>query len=222
MKTNDLITSLSRDLKPTTSLHGLAGFLLRWVGSAVLVVFAFGLLLPMSADLDGAKAEMFLSRSFQLEEFLWLALTVLSATIVYRSRIPSLKTDAQIGAAIGVAALLVTTVILRSTDQWASWNSFFSEARQEMSLYRGRCGFVIAMIGFAWSAILGYFNSNGAPTQPGKMGLWVAVSSGSIVSFAMPVVCAHENSLHILLWHCLPVALLAGLGFLAGRKLLAW
>jgi len=48
-----------------------------------------------------------------------------------------------------------------------------------------------------------------APTRLAAEGFWIAFGSGALISFVMQFVCPMENIAHIVLWHSVPVALLA-------------
>jgi hypothetical protein len=138
--------------------------------------------------------------------------------LVYRSSIPSRlkRGDQSLGlfALAGVAALLAIR-LLRT-------GRIGGEFPGEMDLHRGQCGPIILTRGIIAGAGFFAWARRAAPTRQGLTGLWIAVSAGCLGSFAMQLVCAHDNALHVWIWHVTPVVLLAGAGTVLGGKLLRW
>ncbi len=213
MKTNEMISKLSGDLKPVESADSSGRFFVKWALASLLIVTAWLTLLPARPELTRHFSQF----SYVLESALWLALSAISAFIVYRGRIPSLTAHKEIRWAQLAIAVLGISLIARE----ASWN-LGTQMIAEMDWYRGRCGSLIMVMALTWSGFLFTWARKGAPTRPMATGGWVAFSAGCLASFAMQVVCTHENPLHEVVWHVVPVALLAVLGMSLGRRYLRW
>jgi hypothetical protein len=213
MKTNEMIAKLSGDLKPVEGADSSGRFFFKWAIASLLIVTAWLSILPARPELTRHFSQF----SYVLESALWLALSANSAFIVYRGRIPSLTAQREIRWAQLAIAVLGVSLIARETN----WN-LGTQIVGEMDWFRGRCGILIPIMALTWSVFLFTWARKGAPTRPMATGGWIAFSAGCLASFAMQVVCTHENPLHEVIWHVIPVALLAVLGLMAGRRFLRW
>lgn len=212
MKTDELIASLSTGLAP-------AGRVQRWAlsvwiaGTGAVAILAFWIL-PFRADLN----TRFFSPSFAAETLLSFLAFGLSTAVAYRSVLPgSLSRREVLGAWVPPLVLLALALVRLSPAAAAA------EWAGEMSLYRGRCGFVIFTIGALESGLLLFLARRGAPTRLALTSAWIAIAAGSLGLFVTQFfVCAYENALHLLLWHFVPVFLLMAVVLPAGRRGLRW
>jgi hypothetical protein len=63
----------------------------------------------------------------------------------------------------------------------------------------------------------------GAPLAAGWVGTLAAVSALAPGAFAIQFICRHDDPLHILIWHYIPVAIAASVGAVLGRRrLTSW
>jgi hypothetical protein len=120
---------------------------------------------------------------------------------------------------LGMILFVVLAVMLLSK---LSFSTLATEFPGEMDFYRGRCGPIMLILGALDTGLLMALARRGAPTKPRLTGLWIALSAGVMGLFVMQFICAHENFLHVLIWHLVPVGLLAAGGYSLGRRLLRW
>jgi hypothetical protein len=211
--TEELIRALSSRIESRGRVLSFGRFMSRFLAGCVAFFLPGLILAPTRADIY----ERVRAPDFWIETGLWVMTAVVSAALVYRSAIPGLmKKGEQKWAALPLALVCALWgARLEATG-------FTYELASEMDLWRGRCGFVILAVGIAAGALLMAWARRAAPTHPRFTGVWAAVCAGSLGSFAMQIVCAHDNALHLLVWHVVPVALLAGAGAWAGTRWLRW
>ena len=61
-----------------------------------------------------------------------------------------------------------------------------------------------------------------APLRPGWTGLLATLTAASVGALGTHLVCPNGDAAHLLVWHFVPVALLAAAGIQLGRRLLHW
>jgi hypothetical protein len=61
-----------------------------------------------------------------------------------------------------------------------------------------------------------------APTEPGKTGRLLGLAMAAAGAAALAFCCRDGRAMHVLLWHGLPLVLVAVLGWAAGRRILRW
>jgi hypothetical protein len=211
--TEDLIQRLSGELSPTKPMESAPVFLLKWIAAAATLTALFVWLMPTRADLTLQLARF----TFFAESLTWFALALASAYVVYRNRIPGLSSEAlnKTVSIVAVAAIVVLAYNLPTQVSQESWH-------EEMSFYRGRCGFLITALALVWGVGLFFWAKRGAVTSLASTGAWIGFSSGCLGSFAMQIVCAHTGSLHAIIWHVVPVTIISGLAAAIGKRLLRW
>jgi hypothetical protein len=211
-KIKELAATLER---PTVSMETLPQFLLKFfllsVGISVLVY----LVLPVRENI-GDKTETFF---YLLENLLWLSLCGISAIALYFRSFPETN-DSFLPGMVGV--LLLTLVILAVTQHTFVVSDLPHAFSEEMSLWKGRCGIIIVTITSLQSLFLFRWAKKGASSAPALSGILASTSSAGLGCFLMQFVCAHDQSLHLLLWHFLPVFAVAYAGQKIGQKVLRW
>ena len=216
MKTEDLITSLSGDLAaPSTSRNWFSQFWFSWISCFCL----FSILTYLAAAFLPEEIHLPMdlkNPSFWLRNAFWFAFSVLSALIAYQSSIPGkLKpVVTKLGIAAGVAAL---GILFTESAPWQ-----FLDELQALNIKQGPCGLFILLTSLSASMWIFYILRRAAPTQLGFTGAWTAASIGSLSSFFMNLVCTHESSQHVFVWHLLPVFLLIAMGMQLGKSFLRW
>lgn len=120
-----------------------------------------------------------------------------------------------------VASVILTVAACCVVWKWSSL-SMSEEALMEMDVLRGRCGIFIAGSSAVASACMFFVVRGAAPTRLSWAGLWSAASMSCVGAFFMHLVCPHDNPLHLLVWHFLPIAVLMAVGAVLGSKVLRW
>lgn len=213
MRTNDLIQKLSDQHEAFSQPDRDSTYLLKWSAAAVGAMAVWLTILPARQDL----VEQLSSPRFLLESTTWLALAITCGLVAARSRLPGAGTKAYERIALAVGALLMLEILTQSNA-----STLHEELIGEMSWWRGRCGPLILAMALSWSGGLFYWMRQGAVLNPSKSGTWAAISAGALSAFAMQLICAHENTIHLLIWHVFPTALLGVAGYAIGRRVLRW
>lgn len=211
MKTNELIDTLSADLKPNKGADSLSLFLAKCLLFCVGLLSVTFYLLPIRNDLSHKLDE---SR-YYVESFLWFSCALWSGIIAYHHSIPGLSV--KVPSALG----RLTFGILLAVILTAGVNlSLISDLTRELDLNRSWCGPIIIVLGSIASFGLFAWVKNLAPTSYKSTGFWMATAGACIGSLAMQFVCAHDSAVHLYLWHVLPTLLLGITGaWIAGKKL---
>lgn len=214
--TRDLIDRLSADLSSPGEAHGLKRRLaLGWAGFAL----GFGVLMAVLAVTWPEHALLLQnvgSQDFVGRAALWLALFLLAAKLAYRSVVP--LTSARrlhVAFAVVAAALFVATWAMRVEGP------IWTELARELDPERGPCGLFIGLTGA--TAGFGIFTilRAGLAGRPAVTGIWSGLAAGALGSFFMNLLCRHETTAHVMLWHFLPIALVAvAIGILARNLVL--
>ena len=188
-------------------------FLAKWsVFSAVLLGLAWRAL-PIRADLN----TQFSDHHFWIETLLWLATAISAAIAVYRNAMPGRPEGVAGGLAAGLSILVTGSLLLRG-----NYAGFSQEFQSELAFDRGICGPLIVAFAALEALALYVWIRKAAPTRLSATGAWIALSSASLGAFALQFICAHDSMPHLLIWHLLPVTVLALIGFSFGRRLLRW
>lgn len=214
-KTEDMIEHLVGDLARPTEARGwrarLAGLWLIAVASVGGLTLWAKLSFPdrirLPDDLSGAQ---FVARG--------LLLLTLFAVCAHASYLASLPAPNLRRVRVWAAALIgaLGLVLALATEPFA----FINHVMIELDGSQGPCGVFIALTGaLAGGLILKSFR-RAFPGEAGAAGFWTLAAAGVLSSFFMQLVCRHETSAHVLIWHALPVVLIAYLGrHLAARYL---
>lgn len=213
MKTTELIEQLSTSAEPVSSADRVSIYFLKWVAAAVGASTLWLIILPFRDDLSLQLATL----RFFLESMTWLALAGAAGLVAYRTRLPGLDTRLAERIAGFIGFVLLIEIFAQSSGA-----SIREELQGEMSWYRGRCGPLIILMALSWSGGLFYWMKQGASVTPAKSGAWAAISAAALSAFVMQLICAHENTVHLLIWHVIPTALLGFAGFSVGRRMLRW
>ncbi len=217
MKTSELIQTLSQDAKknPLEPSDGLRVPLLFWIAGSFLIVLLSLWLLPVRPDLN----ERFADPDFSFLTLSWFGLTVLTARLALLSAYP----EERISNRWEYRLILATIGLLLAwvAFQFPTQNLGF-EWYRERNYLNGGCGMVIVVSGLIhFGVVLGYLRKI-ASTRPGETGWMLALSTGAFSTSIVQFACANENSLHVLLWHAVPLSILSLIGYGLAKKFLRW
>ena len=203
---NHLLKELASDLKPFTSIEPVTSFLIKWGIVTAGITFFSLLILPIRTRMSDHLVEV----------FWWTTLSLSSALALYYQSFP--QRTVQLPKLIAGISLFAICILILKDGSGIQDQSIL----REMSLWRGRCGFIILALALIHTPFLFKWARNGASQSPALSGLWASLSSSALGCLLMQFVCLHENSLHLVLWHFFPLTIFCFLGQLAGRKLLRW
>jgi hypothetical protein len=213
MKNQEFIKNLSTELKPFGFADSLSTFLIKWSGYTVLVAILAYMFLPARADVMVKMSSM----SFHLENILWFVASISSGVAFYFSSFPQ-----KLKRAFWIPVIFSLSILLLLILSHFNSDNFAHELHNEMSLWRGRCGLIILTISMIHATFLGRWAKKAAPRDVGMTGLWAALSASSMGCLFMQIVCTHQNSLHLLIWHFLPLAAICFAGQKLGQRYLHW
>jgi hypothetical protein len=211
--TEQLIDSLVGDLgNASESINFRRTYWLSWGGAVIWCALLTAFLCwqwPLLARLPTGVW----SFRFDSLSILWFAAFIALARITFLSSIPlanSRNAKIVFFSLFGALAFLVLS--------HESLSSLVSEIPGELDLGRGPCGFLILLTGVFTGGFLLSSLRRGVAAEPSHSGAWALATAGCLSSFFMQLICRHENPAHVLLWHVLPIFILA----FAGSKLATW
>jgi len=214
MKTEDLIESLVHDARPVRRLPSPLMLAAGLVLAALLISMAGAWAMGVRPDL----AVTMLSRRFIMINSMLLITLGGVAFALGSLSIPSRKRRFKMQVILGLAmiAVLVGMFLMRWPwfygVGWGTWGM--------MGLY---CTARTLVLG-GLPAVAGiWMHRHGAPMNPGLSGGLIGGAAGSQGANAMGWSCDIDEPMHVLVWHFLiPTAVLAAVGFWAGRRWLRW
>lgn len=212
MNNQMLIKNLANDLAPWKPIDSLPKFFMKWLVLSALFFGINALWMPFRLDFH----DIVYDSHFIAENFLWVMLLITSAFGLYESSFPQNDTK----PFKYVSGIILAFLIGLSFKNHQV--SFAEQLLPEMSLWRGRCGFIITFFAILETPFLVMWAKKGAPKSAGMTGAYAALSSASLGCLLMQVICDHHNSLHLILWHFLPLTLMCFGGFLVAKKVLRW
>lgn len=212
METEKLIKTLSEKYEPTAPFAPRA--LAFWALMSGFFLALYLGLLPARADL-GARLT---SALYQAETTLFGALFLTISYVAYRSLIPGMLR----GRDLWPAWIMLGLGVLLAFAHPGPWRGFAADLDREMDFYRGRCGPLLLLIG-GLETVAGFWVARrAAPTRPLLTGALIGLCAGALGLFATQFICAHENFLHLVVWHFVPVVSLVGAAGLWGQRTLRW
>jgi hypothetical protein len=202
---DDLIRQLVLDLQPVKRLTSPA----RRAAQFALPIAA---LTVASTGLAGVRAELLL----KLREPAYLAETAIVSTLftlatvaAFSSGVPGVR----LRSALWLLGLVASTWLIFVATRYFAVPAPFS-------LPSGiACVLRTLLLGVSPASALFIVLRRAAPLEGGTSGALVMISAGALAMLGTRALCGKEDGAHVLLWHVLPLGLLALLGYVLGR---AW
>lgn len=217
MKTNELIQTLSQDAKnyPLEPADGLRVPFLFWFAGSMIIVLLSVWLLPVRPDLG----ERVIQPDFTFLALSWLGLTVLTSRLAILSAYPEeqVRKRWEFRAILAILGVLIAWVIIHFPTQNLAFEWY-----RERNYMNGGCGMVIIVSGLIHFGVVLRHLRKIASTHPGDTGWMLALSTGTFSTSIVQFACANENSIHVLLWHALPLSVLSVIGYWMAKKILRW
>lgn len=209
---NDIISELSKELKPWSQFESKSSFMLKW--SALFTLFIAGNLAWMPWR-DGAVDD-FTTLLFNIENILWLGLTLTSALALYESVFPENRSKSFGKIAMSfLLTLFAVTIFGREAAPIQEWIA-------ETTILKGRCGIIISLFSIIQTPIFVTWARKAAPKDSGMTGFYASLSSASMGILLMQIVCVEDNSFHVMFWHFLPLTLTCMGAYALTKKFLHW
>lgn len=213
MKESELIKNLSAGLDPFAQTEKLSPFLVKWSAYTLFIMFLAYLFLPARSDITTEVETV----RFHIENLLWFVASLSSGIAFYFSAFPQ-----RMNSRTWVPALFSISLLFILIMTGLRPSVLNEELHQEFSLWRGRCGFIILCISVIHSIFLGNWAKKAAPRNAGVTGFWAALSASSLGCLFMQVVCTHHTTMHLMVWHFVPMALICFIGQKVGQSVLRW
>jgi hypothetical protein len=205
--TNELlIRALVADARPVRRLPPPEVRCVRWLGLALALTVTAALQFDLRADLAYLLGAHPL---FSIDVACLLLLGLLSARSAFLLSVPAPRSSSTL--ALPLAGFALWLVLLAS------------QLALPGALQPGTgwaCVLRIAGLGAPALFTCWLLLRGAAPLAPGCAGLFMALASFSFSALASRLLCARDGALHLLLWHGLPVLVLAGLTALVARRFL--
>jgi hypothetical protein len=206
MQTNDLITKLSRDVKPVKRIPSLSILFLGWLIGASLClaggICTFGY--PMDMGEYGYNSQ------FILESVLLFSTFFLASACAIAMGVPGTK---------GTEIFRRVTLIFLGS--WFLLVLFRGErliALEGMSALiqglQGYCPLDILMMGLLPAVLLLFILRKAAPLNLEWSGIMALLAVGSLAAFGVQFTCRFDSPVHIFIYHVLPVIGLGMIGYL--------
>ena len=192
MTNKSLIQDLVKDVSKTDSLN-LYKFIFPFFGFGALILVLNVVLLPTKSDLHAHA----LTTVFYVDNFLWLLLSIVSSVAAYNHIVPgtnSKKLD-------GLFSICFFGLLAYIGSRLNFSNNISSHFLQELQFYKGPCAIFITVSGALHFLLMRKIVIKGLIYSPLKFSFLFSVATGSIGALAMQLICVHESSEHILIWH---------------------
>jgi hypothetical protein len=207
LKTTDLIQKLSAS---NTSVHvvRLGGIeILKVVGVAGLCILAAVSVLGLREDFFDSLNSIF----FIFESLVLLAVGILASASALTLSIPGRESRKTF------LLPLVTLAI------WVGLTGYsFLKYGQSPLLFKFgfACLSDIVLASLPPSALLFFLIRRAAPLKRDKVGFLILLSGAAYAALGVQLTCIDDSPVHVLLWHLLPVVVVAGLGIFVGKRVL--
>lgn len=214
MKTDDLISQLSSDLKPVKPAESVFVFAIKWTVFSIVAVILVIVGLQPRFDLLQTLASF--DTWAQLLGFALLLLTSLGlagwASSPGRSGL--YKYLRAVFLVLAVLAVIQTIRLLGVSQ---------AVLAEGLSVLGSRCAIVSMIVGVLTGAFYTWKARQGATTHPLLSGLVLGLAAVGAGGVAITLHCASQNGMHIFIWHfILPLLVMTAIGSWIGQKLLRW
>lgn len=207
MKTSDLISQLTKELKPVQTVRFGLLDLLKVFGVGLFCVFSAIAALGVRLDFH----EQVISLNFVLSNLWLLLLAALSASAAFSLSIPSSQRRA-----VFVLPTITVALVLVSTAY-----SFLTYSDPLLYLGHGfSCGLKIFIISILPAGLLFYLVRRAAALRRDLVGVLILLSGASFGLLGVQLTCGESTPLHLIFWHLLPAALIAVAGIWIAKKIL--
>jgi hypothetical protein len=211
MNTDELISSLSKDLQPVKPVARAAR---RWFEFVICSVVAAGLtflLFSIRSNLSDVIGTVEFSVSTVLLVLGWLALSY----SITNSQVP-IRAETnfwRLAILLTFAVAFVLLILSLSKNQWA----------EDVVTAGYSCSLDVLFLSLLPGAIGIVLLRRGASTSPSFQGLNLGISCALLSATWLQFSCPSVVPAHLLIWHLLvPFVLLSFAGLAVGKKILSW
>src|SRR5712692_4932867 len=209
MRSEQVVRSLARNLKPVRRLYGVEWRTLLWAGFALLCVSIGTYALGPRSDLSWKIRDP----AYLCESALLVLIFVFSARIAFHLSVPGAERSA--GArTVPIAGLLAWVFLV------AAGHSPDSLAGAAVLMNGWPCVWRMTGLALAPTLAVMFMLRRAASLSPGWTGWFALLSAGSLAILGTQILCAKDDLRHLFLWHFGPVLAAALVGIHLGRWLL--
>jgi hypothetical protein len=202
MKTEILIHNLALQCRPVKTLDPPFMRFLKWVALTTLLL-AVGVVIMKPRP---GFAEDISEPAFLLPLVALLILSLVCALSAFVMTVPDERNGGYVSVSIALVVLSFASVA------FATSLSDVDSSRPGLL-----CMTKIILLSLVPAGVLFYMLSKAAPMRSGLIGLLAALSALTSAATGAQFLCHKIYWPHILVWHLLPVCILAALGFVVGR-----
>jgi hypothetical protein len=215
MKTDDLISQLTGDLKPVRVPENAFVFALKWTLVSFIMIAAVIGLLSFRGDLQAR-----LQTASTIWEILSFVALLYSALLLASwTSSPGRETN-YIYSRLLLGVLAVCTLV--------NFVGLFGLSPELINmgmdmLVGSNCTLVAMAVGILTGSMFTYKVRQGASTNPLKSGAVIGLAALGAGGVAITLHCGSANGMHILMWHFLtPFVAMVLLGMVIGKKIFRW
>lgn len=213
MSTKNLIDNLSKDL---TRVRPLPTLQRRWFNILAVSILGLGATFWLFS-IRHNLSDVIHTKQFIFGAVLLLITWVVSAFSLANLELPSSRENKCWRISLVLLTLLVVVYLM------AGVASGLDSMAGGLHFSGLPCSLDIAFLSILPGIFVFYFLRRSATTAQGLIGANLGLCCGALAAFALQFSCPKEAPTHLMLWHIvLPLLILAGLGWLIGRKFLKW
>jgi hypothetical protein len=207
MSTEELIGRLVRDTRPVKRSSRPLVLFAKWSAIGLFYLAAGVLMIGARDDL----ANVWQESEFMVHTLIVFSVTVLAATGAFKVSIP----DRQQRFLVRCSAIALTA--------WLAWIvSALVAASEPHAGYGWKCLRNIVVLAVPLGVLTYYMISRAAPLRTGTAGWLAALSAAAAADLATRFICRNDHALHALIWHFIPILVLACSGLVLGRVVFRW
>lgn len=212
MKAKELINCLAKDLKPVKVYKPLRLTIVLWLIISFIIVGISAYFLGIRDDIHSR----FNSILFLSESLLIFGLSISASYAAFKTCVPGSKCKKNYYFLIpltGWILLILFKAVTGIPDQ----------ATDALDYSRGiMCISTMAKISAIPLILMILTIVPAISIRPKFTGAMVAISCGALGALGLQFTCNISDSLHIFLWHFLPLIAIGGIGIFLGHKILRW
>jgi hypothetical protein len=213
VRTDDLIQQLVADAPRVRPLRSITARVVGWLVVAILSLVVVMMLMGVRRELGDAADRV----DFAFEAGLLLLTTVSAAIGALLVSIPGAGVRPRVRwvpVALGVACVLVAAGEL-------AYAAMVGAPTGRLT-FAWHCVYKTTSVALVPGIVLFAMVRRGAPLQTAWAGLLAVLATAAMGVLGANIICPNDRPLHMLLWHVVPLMLLAGAGAGLGRWLLRW
>ncbi|MFS8047092.1 NrsF family protein [Rhizobium sp. BR 314] len=211
MKTDDLIHLLAQDAPVRTRIG--KALTMAVIAGILIAGGLFFAMIGFRADIDTAMETV----RFLFKFVVTIALAVTACAVVFRIGRPGASLRLWgwllLAAPILLLAAVVAELAVMPADSWST----------RMIGHNARfCLTLIPLLSIGPLACFLFALRQGAPERPGVAGAVAGLAASGIAATFYASNCTDDSPLFVLLWYPIAIAIVTGIGYVLGRRLLRW